>query len=296
MSRLLVIVNPAARGGRAADAASRHVDVLRARFEDVRVEHTSGPGHATRIAGEAAAQRIDALVCAGGDGTLFEVVNGLLDSSEPPPPLGILAVGTGNSFVRDLDQRDPDAAVRAILAGGTRAIDAVRVEHSEGVLHYVNLLSLGFSARAGDLTNRRFKPLGAAGYVLAVLQCLVRLRSDHYPYRCDGGQLDAGEVALLSFCNSRYTGGDMMMAPDADPSDGQLDVVRIGAMGRRRFLSSFPRIFRGTHPEMSEVDTRRARSVEFEIGRPVLAMVDGEILELDLRRLDVVVGALRVFG
>ncbi|MEQ1505349.1 MAG: diacylglycerol kinase family protein, partial [Myxococcota bacterium] len=256
------------------------------------IRTTTGPGHATALAREAKEAGAAQVVACGGDGTVFEVVNGLLPG--PGPVLGILPVGTGNSFVRDLGLADERAAVAAIRAGTTRQIDAMRIVHADGELFSVNLLSLGFSADAGAMTNRRFKPLGAAGYVAAVLASLVRLRHHAFPYAIDDGLFDARPGLLLSVCNSRYTGGAMMMAPFADPTDGQLDVVRIGSMRRRRFLMAFPMIFQGTHLELPEVRSTRGRSVAFADVGPVPVMIDGEVRTLALRSVAVVRRALEV--
>lgn len=290
MNRVVAIVNTAAGGGRAPRKAEAHL----ARIPGVVVRATEHPGHATVLAREAKEAGVDAVVAVGGDGTLFEVVNGLLPG--PGPALGILPLGTGNSFVRDVGLTDAEAGLRAILAGGTRDVDVLRVEHTGGELYSINLVSLGFTAEAGELMNRKFKRLGATGYVSAVLTSLVRLKFHAFPYGLDEGPFDARPVTMVSFCNSRYTGGAMMMAPNADPSDGELDVVRIGTMRRRRFLASFPKIFQGTHPEMPEVEQRRARSVGFAPIGPVPVMVDGEVLSLELRRVSVVPRALRVFA
>lgn len=292
MPRLVVIVNGAAGGGRGSSRLEPHLAALRASGEVV-LRPTDGPGHATALARAAVADGADGVVAVGGDGTLFEVVNGLLPAGGPA--LGVIPVGTGNSFVRDVGHRDPAAAAAAIASGRTRPIDALRLRHDAGETFSVNLVSFGFSAEAGALTNARYKPLGVAGYVLAVLQTLVGLHPHVAPHALDGGAFDGRPFTLLSFCNTRYTGGDMQMAPGADPADGRLDVVRIGPMGRRRFLSSFPRIFRGTHPQMPEVSLATAASVAFAPGAPVDVMIDGEVLTLVPRALDVLPGALRVF-
>jgi diacylglycerol kinase (ATP) len=290
VNRVVAIVNTAAGGGRAPHKAEPYL----AQIPGVVVRPTEHPGHATAIARECKEDGVDAVVAVGGDGTLFEVVNGLLPG--PGPSLGILPLGTGNSFVRDVGLADADAGVRAVLAGNTRSVDALKVEHTGGELFSINLVSLGFTAEAGELMNRRFKRLGATGYVSAVLTSLVNLKYHAFPYGLDDGPFDARPVTMVSFCNSRYTGGAMMMAPNADPSDGELDVVRIGTMRRRRFLASFPKIFRGTHPEMREVEQARARSVSFAPIGPVPVMVDGEVLTLDLRRVSVLRLALEIFA
>ncbi|MEZ4240334.1 MAG: diacylglycerol kinase family protein [Myxococcota bacterium] len=290
--RIVAILNPKAGGGRGCKRA----EALLAELEGVVVQRTEAPEHATALAREAARGGARIVVAAGGDGTLFEVVNGLLTAElgDALPRLGILAVGTGNSFVRDLHLEDPAAGIAAIRENLRRRVDAIRIEHEGGVLYAINLVSLGFSADAGDLTNRRFKRLGAVGYVAAVLVSVARLHHHAFPYLRDRDPLDGRPVTLLSVCNSQYTGGAMRMAPGADVSDGELEVVRVGEMGRRRFLQSFPKIFAGTHLELREVDIHRAKRVAFE-GLPALpVMIDGEIRTLALRAVEVLPRALEV--
>jgi diacylglycerol kinase (ATP) len=300
MSRVVAIVNGSAAGGRAAKRAGPLLE----RIGSVEVQRTEGPGHATALAREAAEAGAEVVIAVGGDGTVFEVANGLLPatgvgdegSNGSGPAMGVLPLGTGNCFVRDLGIEDPERAADAIVRGSTRAVDAVRMVHAAGELWSVNIVSFGFSADVGELTNRRYKPFGAGGYVLAVFQTLLGLRYHAYPHALDGGAFDGRPVTLLSFCNTRYTGGDMKMAPDADPSDGELDVVRIGTMRRRRLLASFPRIFQGTHHEMPEVEVGRARRVTFAAIGPVPIMIDGEIRLLEPRTLEVAPRVLRVLA
>lgn len=291
MREALVIVNVAAGGGR----AEARLRPLLAGLGDVapRVVSTTGPGHATALARDAGP--VDAVVAVGGDGTVHEVLQGLM-AREDRPALGIVPLGTGNSFVKDLGLRDPAAAVAAIAAGRTRPVDVLRVTHADGVRYSLNLVSIGFAAAAGATTNRKYKRLGAGGYVFGVVETLLGLAPIAAPHALDGGAFDGRPFLLLSFCNSTSTGGDMAMAPAADPGDGQVDVVRIGPMGRRRFLSSFPRIFRGTHGEMPEVSFARAARVAFAPIGPVDVMIDGEVVPMALSALDVLPGALRVLA
>lgn len=292
MTRTAVIVNGTAGGGRCAARVGPYIDQLRAAGL-TEVYWTGGPGDATRLARRASDQGFDRVVSVGGDGTLFEVVNGLLPS-ENRPALGILPLGTGNSFARDFELHQPDPALQALLADQRRPVDVIRARHASGQLFYINLLSIGFSAEAGGLTNRRFKWAGTGGYVFAVLISLVRLQHPRFPLSLDDLPLDERPCTLLSFSNSRFTGGDMMMAPLADPADGKLDVVRVGPMNRLRFLGCFPRIFRGTHGELDEVELGTASRVCFRLDRPVEVMVDGEVLTLQLEELEVLPRALQV--
>lgn len=295
----VTIVNGAAGGGRCRERAAEGL----ARLATMGVAldppcFTEGAGHATQLAAEAWRAGRRRFLAVGGDGTSYEVINGLFPAATEAnerPILGLLPFGTGNSFLRDFGVRTLDDATQRIAHGTPRAMDVVRADHAKGAVHYLNLLGLGFTASAGDLTNRRFKGLGAAGYVAAVLLTTLRLEHPVDVVRLDDDpHADARPAAFLSFSNSKYTGGAMMMAPNADPSDGQLDVIRCGAIGRADLVRTFPKIFRGTHVEHRLVEQRRARRVELLEPREQPCMIDGEIVPLALRSLEVVHGALGV--
>ncbi|MGE3629041.1 MAG: diacylglycerol kinase family protein [Sandaracinaceae bacterium] len=281
--RYFAVVNPAAGGGRCGKRSAAAIARLRQSGLEVEVHETRRAGEGAELARRAYADGWRSFLAVGGDGTSYEIVNGLfpLEAGTERPSLAILPLGTGNSFLRDFGIDSEARALDAIERGDTVACDVVRATHAEGVLHYINLLSVGFSAEAGELTNRRFKPLGPAGYIAAVLITASRFSSKRFPMRIDDGSVDERKCVLVSFSNSRFTGGTMMMAPRADATDGALDVIRIGEMGRLRFVSSFPSIFVGRHVERPEVEQSRARAVELELDGPVDVMVDGEIQKLE---------------
>ena len=290
------IVNDAAGGGRCGRLIKPVLGRLQAGGLQLDVQRTTGQGHAVQIAARAYAGGSRHFIAVGGDGTAYEVINGLFPEAlgDERVRLGCLPLGTGNSFLRDFGVEATETAIDRLLRGDNRACDVVRVTHADGELYYINLLSVGFSARVGALTNKRFKPFGTAGYGLAVVSSIVGLQHPSYPLSLDGDSSDARPCVLLSFSNSRFTGGAMMMAPDADPTDGELDVIRIGALSRLGLLRSFPKIYAGTHVTLAETETSRARSVAFHDDRPVDCMIDGEITTLRLRRLEVLPGALRM--
>jgi YegS/Rv2252/BmrU family lipid kinase len=290
---MMVLVNPAAGGGRAgkeAEAVLKRVPGSDA-FD---VRHTVGPGHATALVKAARERGVGRFLSVGGDGTLYEVVNGALSAGSGPPTVAILPLGTGNSFGRDIGVTSVDKAVRALSNGETRPCDAVQLVSEEDTRWSINLVGLGFSAFAGDLMNRRFKRLGAAGYILAVLIELARLRAPPVRYRMDDGDWRTEDLIMLSLCNSQYTGGAMQMAPDAVIDDGQLDVIALHPMSRARFLGAFPRIFRGTHPELPEITAERATRVELDVPGPIDVMIDGEVAKLTLQSVSVHRHALEV--
>lgn len=293
---IIAIVNGAAGGGRCLDAARDAIASLRLRTA-INVFQTRSPGHATELAREHFEAGHRRFISVGGDGTTFEVINGLFPSASADDErveLGILPLGTGNSFLRDFGITSQARAIDALLRWETRPVDVVRAEHDEGVIHYVNLLGLGFTAEVGELTNRRFKGLGAAGYVAAVVSSLANLHAPLDPIRLDDEATDVRPAVFLSFSNSQYTGGAMHMAPGASLTDGLLDVVRVGEMSRAALISTFPKIYSGAHVEHPQVEVRRARRVEFLESRNQAVMVDGEIMHLALRSLEVLKGAVEV--
>lgn len=292
---IIAIVNGAAGGGRCLDAARDAIASLRLR-NAINVFQTKSPGHATDLAREHFESGHRRFISVGGDGTTFEVINGLFPNTDQSErvELGILPLGTGNSFLRDFGITSQERAIDALQRWETQPVDVVRAEHEDGVIHYVNLLGLGFTAEVGELTNRRFKGLGAAGYVAAVVSSLANLRAPLDPIRLDDEETDVRPAVFLSFSNSQYTGGAMHMAPGASLSDGLLDVVRVGEMSRASLISTFPKIYSGAHVEHPQVEVRRARRVEFLESRKQAVMVDGEIMHLALRSLEVLKGAVEV--
>jgi len=295
--RLLAIVNPAAGGGRCGRLAPAALASLRASGFDVLVAETRAPGDATRIARDAYLGGERHFVAVGGDGTGFEIVNGLFPealSASERPTLGFLPLGTGNSFLRDFSSEGASYALSALQEGKHRTCDVICLRHKEGALYFINILSFGFLADVCTLTNRRFKRFGELGYGLGVLGTLARLSARPIPYALDGGAFDERPISFIVISNSRFTGGKMMIAPLADVADGFADVVVGGKLGRRTIVTTFPSIFEGTHLSHPAVSSARARAIEFNVAGPEDAMIDGEVISLWPTRLEVLPHALEV--
>ena len=293
----LAIVNPAAGGGRCGRMARAALDQLRTAGVELEVSETTGPGQATALARAAYARGCRQFIAVGGDGTACEIVNGLFPEAATGEraALGFLPLGTGNSFLRDFTDRGAEHAAEAIIAGRRRACDVLRLSHAAGELYFINLLSMGFAADAAIAARRRFKRLGEFGYVLGVLLCLARLRRRAFPLRADGdAEMDRRRCLFLSFNNSKFTGGNMMIAPQASTSDGLIEYVRWGPVGRLQLLRNFSALFDGSHIRHPQASRRAVRRIEFALDAPVDVMVDGEVLTLDCRRIEILPGALDV--
>jgi diacylglycerol kinase (ATP) len=299
--KFLAIVNPAAGGGRCGRMAEDALQKLRAAGVELEVTVTSSPGQASALARTAFARGCTQFIAVGGDGTAWEIVNGIFSEARDEPrlarraALGFLPLGTGNSFLRDFTDKGAEYSAQAIIAGRRQPCDVLRLFHASGTAHFINLLSMGFAADAATAANRRFKRLGEVGYILGVLLCLARLRRRAFPLRADDdAELDRRRCLFLSFNNSKFTGGKMMIAPEACTSDGLIEYVRWGPVGRLELVRNFPTLFDGTHIKHPQASRRAVRRIEFALEAPVDVMIDGEVLTLDCKRIDVLPGALDV--
>jgi diacylglycerol kinase (ATP) len=273
------------------------LQMLKAGGIAVNVVETQGTEDATRIAREAYASGQTKFIAVGGDGTSYEIVNGLFPeaSAGERPTLGFLPLGTGNSFLRDFSDRGLEHAIESLLAGRAQPCDVLRLRHRGGVLHYINLLSVGFPADVATLRARRFSSRGEFGYMISIFLGLARLRRRPFPVRVDKEtEFDRRRCLFLTFNNSKFTGGTMMIAPKAEVNSGLIEYVRWGAIGRLGLIWNLPTLYNGTHIEHPLAERKAVKRVEFNLESPVDVMVDGEVLTLHCEELDVLPGALNV--
>lgn len=295
--RFLAVVNRAAGGGRCGKLVDEALRRLHAGGIEMEVAETTRPGQATEIARQAYGRGWRNFMAVGGDGTSYEIVNGLFPEAEggEHPTLAFLPLGTGNSFLRDFSERGLEHANQALLTGQRHPCDVLRLTHREGVLHYINLLSMGFAADVAAVRIRRFKNMGEVGYLLALFLCLARLDRRAFPVRVNGeGTADRRRCLFLTFNNSKFTGGKMMIAPNAEIADGLIEYVRWGPIGRLGLLRNLPGLYNGTHIQHPLAERHPATHIAFELDAPVDVMVDGEVLRLHCEKLEVLPGALEV--
>jgi diacylglycerol kinase (ATP) len=293
----LAIVNPAAGGGRSRKLLGPALARLQAGGLEVKVVATHASGEATEIASAAYARGARNFIAVGGDGTSYEIVNGLYPQAleGERPTLAFLPLGTGNSFLRDFSDRGVEYGIESLLANRSRACDVMRLRHRTGVIHYINLLSMGFSADVATLRARRFSSWGEIGYQTSIFLTLARFRRRPFPVRVDGAEdFDTRRCLFLTFNNSKFTGGTMMIAPNAEIADGLVEYVRWGPIGRLGLIRNLPGLYDGTHIEHPLAERKAARRIEFKLDAPIDVMVDGEVLTLHCEELDVLPGALNV--
>ncbi|HEV8047138.1 MAG TPA: YegS/Rv2252/BmrU family lipid kinase [Terriglobales bacterium] len=292
----LAVVNPAAAGGRCRKLVPDALDRLRAGGIKLEVVETTGPGQATHMARDGYARGFRKFIAVGGDGTSYEIVNGLFPrrESDDVVTLAFLPLGTGNSFLREFSDRGVEHAIEALLARRSQPCDVLRLRHGEGVLHYINLLAMGFAADVAALRARRFSGWGELGYQSSIFISLARLRRRPFPLRIEGDEIDRRPCLFLTFSNSKFTGGTMMIAPKADVNDGLIEYVRWGPIGRLGLIRNLATLYDGTHIQHPMAERRAAKRIDFYLNAPVDVMVDGEVLTLQCQTLDVLPSALRV--
>jgi diacylglycerol kinase (ATP) len=296
-ARFFAIVNPAAGGGRCGKLAAAALERVRKGGIELEIAETKHAGEGTTFARDAYAQGFRDFLAVGGDGTSFEIVNGVFPEAQTQgrPSLGFLPLGTGNSFLRDFTKRGVEHTIEALRAGRRRSCDVIRLRHADGDIYFINMLNLGFAADAGEVANRKFKKWGEAGYVAGVFARLAQLKHLAFPHQIDrAGEWDRRPCLFLAFGNSKFTGGKMMIAPHADPTDGRIEYVRWSPVGRLQLLWTFPRLFTGTHIDHPLASRAEAQRIDLNLDGPVNVIIDGEVLRLDCRSVEVLPSALEV--
>lgn len=270
--------------------AASGVEGLRAEVERVfpgspwRV--TARPGDAAVLAREAVASGADLVVAVGGDGTINEVVNGLLTAAGAPPPLGILPAGSGSDFVRTLGiGHHPGAAVAVLARGRMRRIDVGEIEcdpldaasgPARTRRYFLNIAGCGASGRVVERFNRWRVP-GVIGYAVAAALTAFDYRWPLVRISLDERADRAVNLNLIFVCNGEYCGGGMHVGKGARLDDGLLHVVEAGGVSRVRAMLQWPSLYRGTLYGVRGVRVDAARSVTITGESHVLVDCDGEL-------------------
>lgn len=271
----VAIVNP--RGG--SRQAVLLAEELRQRLgrEGVRldVRLTEYAGHAERLAKEIPLDGADFLSVIGGDGTVHDVVGGLMQRSEPPSvPLALVAAGTGNTLHHEVGCSHFGASVEAILGGNTRWLDVVEVQSANAVAHCINIVGWGAAA---DINKKaeKLRVFGSQRYAMAALWQISWPRGRHAKLTLDDEVME-GELQFVIGCITRSTGTGMLIAPRAKLDDGKVDVVVLRGASRRQLLRLFQCVFDGSHLELPFVEYRQVESFSITHDESELNL-DGEM-------------------
>lgn len=287
-----LIVNPNADLGRAWRRAADLRPIVN-QFGGADWSGTVYPSHAIELARQAALEGYGLVVAVGGDGTVHEVVNGLMQvPAEQRPHLGIVPLGSGNDFAHAIGMSsDPGIALRQVLTGKPERIDIGRLSDDQGRVEYWNnAVGVGFDTIV-TIHSRGFTYLrGFPVYFLAVLKTILldhvapnmRVRTDRENW--------SGPILMLTACNGPREGGGFLVAPEAKPGDGEFHYAGIGKVSRPMMLRLLPEVMRGTHGRFKAVRMGQLRRMEIESDGPLYIHTDGEIysgLGMDIRRIQI---------
>jgi diacylglycerol kinase (ATP) len=276
--KLLVIINPHAGHNR----AGKLIPTIESKFAEKGIETeilvTKFRHQGIDLVKAANFENYDGLVAAGGDGTLFEVINGYYaNASAKRIPIGVLPIGTGNAFARDLDLKtnDVQSAIDLICKNQPRKVDVGEFKSDNQTFYFLNILGMGFVSDV-TVSAQKLKIFGNVSYMIGVLYQILFLKTHQLEIEIDGQVVEQNNI-FVEISNTKYT-SNFYMAPSAEIDDGLLDVTLLKKCGRLKLLKSLPTVFTGEHVNLDIVDTFKAKSVKIKTNVPKIITPDGEIL------------------
>jgi diacylglycerol kinase (ATP) len=277
--KVKLIFNPIANLGRAWSIASSLRPVVQ-EFGGADWSGTVYPTHATELAYKAGRDGYDLVIALGGDGTIHEVVNGLMKLPiEQRPVLGVVPLGSGNDFAHGLGiSSKSETALRQVLSGTAQPIDVGVVEDNLGRREYwINTVGLGFDAIV-TIRSRKIPIVhGFAVYFAAVLQTiLLNYIPFHLQIKVDDQSWEETELMFVA-CNGKREGGGFQVAPEADMFDGKLDLIGIRKISRLKMLYTLPYFMNGSQNRLPYIRTERFKRIELSSDRPLMIHADGEV-------------------
>ena len=277
MKKYYLIVNPAGGTKKGLkilekvrpifDGSGVHVDIIQTEYA----------GHANELATTLDLSGYNGLCAIGGDGTLFEMVNGMLKRKDSQTfPLGLITGGTGNAFMHDLNCLDPVEASERIIKGNLRSVDIARVKTPNNLYFSFNIIGWGLVADAGYLAEY-FRLLGGLRYDVASILEVLRGRKRIARLILDEEVVDDDFVFVIS-CNTIHTGIAMRIAPNAKFDDGKIDLIIVRNASKTELLKLFPKLFTGEHVKSKLVECRQVQKFSIISDENSSLIIDGELI------------------
>jgi diacylglycerol kinase (ATP) len=285
MKHIKVIVNPAA----GANSTHRKWPGIQSILKKIGLsfdfEFTEGQGHGIELARLATAEGYDGLVAVGGDGTIHEVANGIMETGNlRDTSLGIVCTGTGSDLVRSLGiPRDPAHACNSLTSLRRLKIDVGLVKYQRKgqacQRYFVNSAGIGFDATVVAATAQLPKYFGGTiPYLTGLLRSFLGYRNKNVSFKIGEKIVEKARVLSIVVANGRYFGGGMHIAPEAKLDDNLLDMIIVGDFGKLELLKVFSRVYKGTHLTYPKVRLEKGTEIEIESRQKFLLHADGEIL------------------
>jgi YegS/Rv2252/BmrU family lipid kinase len=277
-----LIVNLTSGGGKPKKQLEDILKYLKKNGLDFLLTYTDHQGEAVELAKKASDNDTELIISVGGDGTVNEIVNGIMKSKNNPS-LGIIPLGWANDFVKSVDiPSDAIGACKALIKGKTKKIDVGVIDNQ---IYFANICGIGFDAEVTHLANQmkdrhpNWNILSAYIYVFATIKKLLSpFRYHNVKIKIDGQEIYS-KILFAAIGNGKFYGGRFKITPEAILDDGLLEICVVEEMGRFKYLSIIPKAFKGTHASIKGINFYRAKEVVIESLEPILAQVSGEVIE-----------------
>ncbi len=272
-----MIFNPNSGHGR---GEKKYPEILK-KFRDA--GHTVIPhrtlyrSHASEIIQQLNLYETDAILSVGGDGTEYEVVNGVMNNpGKKIPPIGIIPVGTGNSLAKDFNMYSMDDGIKAVLQKRTRIIDVLSFITNNKKYYFVNNMGFGFVADVSK-NAEPLKKIGNSAYAITVVTETFKLNTHKLKLNIDGKIHTHDEALFCYFCNSVTVGGNMLISPNSVMDDGVMEILVMDKVTRRELLGLFPKIYKGTHIDHPAITIYQGKHIIAETDPEKFCNPEGEV-------------------
>lgn len=289
----LFIINPAAGKGKTLKLIPLIHKILKDKGEEYIIEITKGEGHATQIAREYCLKEDYIIYSVGGDGTLNEVLNGMIDSGSS---LAVVPAGSGNDFIKSIYNYKKGESTENILIntlkGEEKFIDLCRFNDR----YFINIASVGFDADVA-YNAIKFKKLpfigGTAAYILSILITVFKNKSYRLEIMIDDKKISE-DTLFTAVANGRYYGGGVNITPKAEIDDGLFTICLVKKVAKLKILRLFPRVIKGTHADIEEVSFYEGKKVKIKSGVGLHFNIDGEISEGKYAEFEIIRKGIKV--
>jgi YegS/Rv2252/BmrU family lipid kinase len=293
--KFILTVNPHGGTKKGPQILKKVKPIFEASGTDLFIIETTFAGHAKELANQLDLTEYDGFIGIGGDGTLHEIINGMLSRSDGNKiPIGIIPGGSGNSYMHDLNLTDPLKAAKAIIQGNTKFLDTARVEVNHVVKYANNMIGWGLVTDVGKKAEH-YRWMGTNRYTILSVMEVFRHKSRSAALIMDNKKIE-DEFTFIIACNSMHVGKGMKMAPKARLDDGLIDliVIRAGA-SRTRLLQVLPKLFDGSHINEPEVEYFQTSKFSLIPETDEILNIDGEIMGSTPIKVEMISKAFEMF-
>ena len=293
--KFILTVNPHGGTKKGPQILKKVKPIFEASGTDLFIIETTFAGHAKDLANQLDLTEYDGFIGIGGDGTLHEIINGMLSRPDGKKiPIGIIPGGSGNSYMHDLQLTSPLKAAKAIIQGNTKFLDTARVEVNHVIKYANNMVGWGLVTDVGNKAEH-FRWMGTNRYTILSVMEVFRHKSRSATLIMDDKKIE-DEFTFIIACNSMHVGKGMKMAPKARLDDGLIDliVIRAGA-SRTRLLQVLPKLFDGSHINEPEVEYFQTSKFSLIPETDEILNIDGEIMGSTPIKVKMIPNAFEMF-